>query len=47
NGQLLFKQPLTKGRNKIDMKPYASGIYYLRLTNEQNRNVGAGKWIKR
>ncbi len=46
HGKVLNEQPLTKERNKIDMTIYSSGIYFLRLTNKQNRIVGSGKWIK-
>ena len=48
NGKLLFDQPLTgKGSQKIDMKQYASGVYFLRLIDEKQQIVGTAKWIKR
>ena len=48
NGKLLFDQPLTgKGSQKIDMKQYASGVYFLRLIDDKQRIVGTAKWIKR
>ncbi|MCF8332323.1 MAG: T9SS type A sorting domain-containing protein, partial [Bacteroidales bacterium] len=37
NGKLLFSRTAKPGRNRVDMSRYASGIYFVRLRDDNDQ----------
>lgn len=46
NGRLLINKPVTEGNTALDIKPFASGVYMLLVTDEQGKGIYQYKFMK-
>jgi hypothetical protein len=46
NGRLLISKPVAEGNTLLDVRPFASGVYMLLVTDEQGKGIYQYKFIK-